>query len=40
MTELVKQFGVDFVLTDEAEKRLRSAGADSDLLLTIAKAKK
>ena len=37
---LVTQYGVDFALTDEAEKRLRAAGADSDLLLTIAKSKK
>ena len=37
---LVTQYGVDFALTDEAEKRLRAAGADSDLLLTIAKSRK
>ena len=37
---LVKEFGVDFALTDEAEKRLRAAGADGDLLLAIAKARK
>ena len=40
VTELVKQFGVDFALTDEVEQRLRGAGADSDLLLAITKAKK
>lgn len=37
---LVEEFGVDFTLSDEAEKQLRAAGADSDLLLIIAKAKK
>jgi len=40
VTALVKQYGVDFELTDEAEKRLRDAGADANLLLAIAKAKK
>ena len=40
VTQLVKQFGVDFALTDEVERRLRAAGADSDLLLAIAKARK
>ena len=40
VTQLVKQFGVDFAVTDEVEQRLRSAGADSDLLLVIAKARK
>ena len=40
VTQLVKQFGVDFVVTDEVEQRLRAAGADSDLLLAIAKARK
>jgi len=37
---LVKQYGVDFVLTNETEQNLRTVGADSDLLLAIAKAKK
>ncbi len=37
---LVTQQGVDFTLTNELEERLRAAGADSDLLLAIAKAKK
>ena len=37
---LVKEYGVDFVLTNEAEQNLRTVGADSDLLLAIAKAKK
>jgi hypothetical protein len=37
---LVTERGVDFVLTEEAEKQLRAAGADSELLLAIAKAKK
>ncbi len=40
VTQLVKEFGVDFAVTDEVEKRLRAAGADSDLLLAIMKAKK
>jgi len=40
MGELVKQFGVDFPLTDETEKRLRAANADDTLLLTITKSKK
>ena len=37
---MVEQYGVDFELTDEAEKRLRDAGADTNLLLAIARAKK
>jgi hypothetical protein len=37
---LVNKYGVDFALTDEVEQRLRRAGADSNLLLAIAKAKK
>jgi len=37
---LVNEYGVDFALTDEAERRLRAAGADANLLLAIAKAKK
>ena len=40
VAEMVEQYGVDFNLTDEAEKRLRDAGADTNLLLAIAKAKK
>jgi hypothetical protein len=40
VTELVKQFGVDFALTDEVEQRLRALGADSDLLLAISRGKK
>jgi len=40
VAEMVEQYGVDFDLTDEAEKRLRDAGADTNLLLAIAKAKK
>jgi len=36
----VTDYGVDFALTDEIEQRLRAVGADSDLLLAIAKAKK
>lgn len=40
VTSLVSQFGVSFPLTDDAEKQLRSAGADTNLLLAIAKSKK
>ena len=40
ITKLVKQYGVDFALTKEVEQRLRSKGADSDLLLAIATNKK
>jgi hypothetical protein len=40
VAEMVDQYGVDFELTDETEKRLRDAGADTSLLLAIAKAKK
>ncbi len=37
---LVQETGVDFALTDAAEKQLRAVGADSDLLLAIARGKK
>lgn len=37
---LVKQYGVDFALTGEAERDLRSKGADSDVLVAIATHKK
>ena len=40
VVSLVSQFGVSFALTDDAEKQLRAAGADTNLLLVIAKAKK
>jgi hypothetical protein len=40
VTALVKQYGVDFALSDEVEQQLRAAGADGDLLLAIAKSKK
>jgi len=40
LTTLVDQYGVNFALTNEAEQRLRNAGADSDLLLAIAKNRK
>jgi hypothetical protein len=40
ITKLVNQYGVDFALTDEAEKRLRAAGADDGLLLAISRNKK
>ena len=40
VSSLVSQFGVSFPLNDDAEKQLRAAGADADLLLTIAKSKK
>lgn len=37
---LMQQRGVDFALTDEIEKQIRSAGGDNDVLLAIAKARK
>jgi hypothetical protein len=37
---LIKEYGVDFTLTNEFEQSLRTVGADSDLLLAIAKSKK
>ncbi|HYX71020.1 MAG TPA: hypothetical protein VE825_17930, partial [Terriglobales bacterium] len=37
---LIQQYGVDFALNEDIERQLREAGADSDLLLAIAKAKK
>ena len=37
---LIDQYGVDFALNDDIERQLREAGADSDLLLAIAKAKR
>ncbi|HVP43911.1 MAG TPA: hypothetical protein VMS96_10795 [Terriglobales bacterium] len=40
VASLVSQFGVSFALNDDAERQLRSAGADTDLLLAIAKSKK
>jgi FKBP-type peptidyl-prolyl cis-trans isomerase FklB len=40
MAVLVKQYGVDFGLTDAVEKELRAAGANSDLLLQIARNKR
>lgn len=40
VTNLVSEYGVDFPLTDDAERRLRTAGADDTLLLAIAKGKK
>ncbi len=40
VTSLVGQFGVSFALTDDAEKQLRAAGADTNLLLVIAKSRK
>ena len=40
VASLVSQFGVSFPLTDDAEKQLRSAGADTNLLLVIAKSKR
>jgi hypothetical protein len=36
MAELVKQYGVDFELTDATKKQLHSAGATDELLLRIA----
>ena len=40
ITKLVNQYGVDFALTKPIEQRLRSKGADSDLLVAIATNKK
>ena len=40
VAEMVEQYGVDFELTDETEKRLRDAGADANLLLVLVKAHK
>ena len=37
MAALVKQYGVDFDLTDAIEKQLRAAGANDELLLRIAR---
>lgn len=37
---IVKERGVNFALTDEAEAKLKEAGATPDLLLAIAKAKR
>jgi len=39
MAALVKQYGVDFDLTDKVEKELRAAGAGDELLLRIAQSK-
>lgn len=39
MATLVKQYGVDFELTDDIEKELRAARATGDLLLEISRAK-
>ncbi len=38
MTALVKQYGVDFELTDAVEKELRAAGATGDLLLAVTRS--
>jgi PEGA domain-containing protein len=38
--ELVKQYGVNFALTPDVDKRLRNEGADDALLLTIAENKR
>ena len=40
MTDKVEELGVNFTLTDDAEKKLRTAGADDALLLEIAKNKR
>lgn len=40
MSVLVKQYGVDFELTDAIEKQLRAAGANNELLLRIARLDK
>jgi hypothetical protein len=38
--DLVLKYGVDFDVNAENERRLRAAGADTALLLVIARAKK
>jgi hypothetical protein len=40
VASLANQYGVDFELTDDVEKRLRAVGADSNLLLDLVKAYK
>jgi len=40
MAALVKQYGVDFELTDAVEKQLRTAGANTDLLLAVSRGKR
>jgi len=40
MAALVKRYGVDFELTDAVEKELKTAGANSDLLLAISLGKR
>lgn len=40
VAKLVSEFGVDFLLSDANEKRLRQAGADDALLIVIAKSKR
>ncbi len=40
VAELVEQQGVSFSLDDVSEKKIRSAGGDSDLLITIAKSRR
>lgn len=38
--DLVKKYGVDFDLNDDNEQQLRAAGATSEVLLVVARAKK
>jgi hypothetical protein len=40
MATLVKQYGVDFELTDAVEKQLRVAGATGDLLLEVSRSRR
>lgn len=40
METLVAEVGVDFLLGDDSEKRLRDAGADDARIIAIAKNKK
>jgi carboxyl-terminal processing protease len=40
MTALVKQYGVDFALTDAVEKELSAAGANGDLLFAVSHNKR
>src|SRR5271157_2849928 len=39
MTALVKQYGVDFKLTQAVEEQLRSAGASDSLILRIGRSR-
>lgn len=40
MTEIVREYGVDFAMTPEREKSLRAAGADDSVLYAISQSKR